>query len=92
MPSCFFSACRRPKYNECLTNSIYPALVPNLKAGIVQETVVMDTRVDPETVDKVTGLHNGKKAAVIWFGKGESVCLMKRLTGTQWGSSVCGST
>ncbi|CAM9179677.1 unnamed protein product, partial [Pylaiella littoralis] len=57
--SCFCSACRVRHYDECYINATYPRLVPTLKEGTVEERVVMDTGVDPKTVDPDTGLYNG---------------------------------
>lgn len=81
LASCFCSACQRREYNHCYMNTMYPGLAPTLKAGEVEETVIMDTGVDP-----MVGRNKGKSKAIV-FGKKQSVCMMKRLTGTQFGDS-----
>ena len=47
LASSFCSACRLRDYGRCYINSMYPALVPKLKAGVVHETMVMYTGVAP---------------------------------------------
>ena len=56
--SCFCSACRVCDYDKCLVFAMYPALVPKLQLSVVEETVIMDTGVDPVGVD---GRVDGRK-------------------------------
>ena len=80
--SWFRSACRVRDYDKCFVFAAYPALVPKLRLSVVQEKVVMDTGVDPVGEDgKVDGR---KKKKEIKFRKKSSVCLMQRVTGTQF--------
>ena len=57
----------------------------------MEEVVVIDTGVDPSGVDPAVGGRR-KKAKDIKFAKRKNVCLMQRVTGTQFGVSFCGST
>ena len=57
----------------------------------MEEVVVMDTGGDPSGVDPAVGGRR-KKAKDIKFAKRKNVCLMQRVTSTQFGVSFCGST
>ena len=92
LSSCFGSACRVCDYDQCYTHSKYPALVPKLKLDGVEETVVMDTGVDPKAGVDPPANPRKRKAPQKVFGKRQNVCLMKRVTGTQFGLSFCDST
>ena len=91
LASCFCSACRACDYGKCFVRAEHPALVPKSTAAVVEEVVVMDTGVDPSGVDPAVG-GRMRKAKEIKFAKRKNVCLMERVTGTQFGVSFCGST
>lgn len=75
LASCFCSSCRLLQYEACHVNMMYPGLVPKLKDGAVQQTVVMDTGV------AVEGQPSGIK-----FGR-KRFCGVERITGTEWKES-----
>lgn len=55
-----------------------------LKLSVVEETVIMDTGVDP--------VRRKKKKQIAFASKKSRGCLMPRITGTQHGESFCSST
>ena len=79
LASCFCSSCQLFQYGGCHTSRTYPGLVPNLRDGTVQETVIIDTGV------AVLGPVDERKD--IKFGARRKECPMKRITGTEWQQS-----
>ena len=52
LASCFCSLCQICRYEEGHINRTYPALVPAMINGEVNETVIMDSGVEPVGVDE----------------------------------------
>lgn len=77
-------------FAKCFVYAKYPALVPKFELSAVEETVVMDTGVDPAAVG-AGGVGRKRKRNEIKFASRSNVYSIERVTGTQWGDSFCGS-
>lgn len=73
-------------YDRCYTNRENPALFPKLKLAGIEETVIVDTGVDPRGGrDPPMNQEKERSPKKIVFGERQNVRLMKRVTGTQFG-------
>ena len=86
LASWFCSSSRACDYDKCFVRAKHPTLVPKFTSAVVKEVTIMDTGVD------VGFGGRRRKAREIKFPKKKKVCLMERVTGTQFGDSFCGGT